>query len=348
VSNMLTVSIVVPPEANPSVAVGFYEAFWSAGVLWNRVMGEPERPSFKPELVGASLDAIVTTAGIRIVPERRWGDGAAGDIVVVPSLYVSPGSNFGGHNLEILDWLRRAHSAGKPIFSTCTGAFLLAEADLLNDCDATTHWAYIDVLRTKYPRIRVHSNRVLVAANPDQSIVTCGGGASWMDMALYLIGRYANRESAMQYAKIQMYDWHHEGQTPYSRLQTKGQTGDRLVHDCQEWLANHYADSDPVQEMVRRSGLSRGSFVRRFQTATGHAPLDYVQRIRIEEAKQLLETNLNTIEKIGADVGYIDNVSFRRLFKRVVGETPSAYRRRQSTSAAVRTLKIRTLDADQP
>ena len=151
-----------------------------------------------------------------------------------------------------------------------------------------------------------------------------------MDMALYLIGRFASPETAKQFAKIEMLDPNHLGQTPYSRLLTRGQKGDRLIHDCQEWLADHYATSDPVMEMIRNSGLSRCSFVRRFHAATGHAPLEYVQKIRIEEAKQLLETNLLSIEQIGAEVGYSDIVSFRRLFKRLVGETPSAYRTRQS------------------
>ena len=337
-TNVHTVSIVVPAEASPSVVVGFYDAFWAAGVLWNRIMGEPEKPSFKPELVAVSRDPITTSTGIRIVPERTLSDGPAGDIVLVPSLYIDSGHGFGSRNGGIVEWVKRAHAAGKPIFSTCTGAFLLAEAGLLDDCDATTHWAYVDLLKSEYPRVRVHANRVLVAATAESAIVTCGGGASWMDMALYLVGRFASPETAMQFAKIQMFDWHHQGQTPYSRLHTHGQTGDRLIHDCQEWLADHYADPDPVMAMIRQSGLSRRSFVRRFQAATGHAPLHYVQRVRIEEAKQLLETGLRRIEQISCDVGYSDPVSFRRLFKRMVGEMPSAYRRRQSVSEVARAI----------
>ena len=115
-------------------------------------------------------------------------------------------------------------------------------------------------------------------------------------------------------------------------LTTRPQTGDGTIHGCQEWLADHYADQDPVRVMIERSGLSRRSFGRRFHAATSHAPLDDVQRVRIEEAKQLLETSARTVEQVGTDVGYADTVSFRRLFKRMVGETPAAYRRRQSMS----------------
>ena len=333
-----TVSIVVPAEAEPSVVVGLYDALWAAGVLWNRIMGEPESPCFKPELIGVSGEAITTSTGIKIVPDRTFAGGPAADLVLVPTLFIDSGRGFGSRNPEIVQWVRQAHEAGKPIFSTCTGSFLLAEAGLLDDRDATTHWAFVDLMKAEYPRIRVQGDRVLVAATADGAIVTCGGAASWMDMMLYLVGRFGSPEAAMHLAKIQMFDWHHRGQTPYSRLSTRGQTGDGLIHQSQEWLADHYADPDPVIEMIRHSGLSRRSFGRRFQAATGHAPLEYVQRLRIEEAKQLLETSVETVEKVGTEVGYTDAVSFRRLFKRMVGEMPAAYRRRQSVSEAARTI----------
>lgn len=332
------VSIVMPTEAEPSVVVGLHDAFWAAGVLWNRIMGEPEVPRFKPELVGASLNPVRTSTGVRIVPDRTFADGPAADIVLVPTLFISSGADFGRRNPAIVDWVRRAHDDGKSVFSTCTGSFLLAEAGLLDGRDATTHWAFADAMKAEYPLIRVHRDRILVAASEDGSLVTCGGAASWMDMVLYLVGRFASTEDAMRLAKIQMIDWHHHGQTPYARLTTRPQTVDRQVHDCQEWLAENYNVADPVGEMIRQSGLTRRTFGRRFQSATGHAPLDYVQRVRIEEAKQLLETSGQTIEMVGWDVGYQDVVSFRRLFKRMVGETPALYRRRLSVSRAAKAL----------
>lgn len=334
----ITVSIVVPAEAEPSVVVGLYDAMWAAGVLWNRIMGEAEKPVFKPELVGVVADPVTTSTGIRILPNRTFRDGPAGDIVLVPTLFIESGKDFGLGNRGLIDWVCDAQTAGKPVFSTCTGSFLLAEAGLLDGRDATTHWAFVELMKAQYPRIRVHGDRVLVAAKEDGNIVTCGGAASWMDMVLYLIGRFGGADVAKRFAKIQMFDWHHNGQTPYARLTTRPQVADRLIHESQEWIADHYAESDPVFEMIRRSGLSRRSFARRFQAATGHAPLDYVQRVRVEEAKQLLETGTGTVEQIGANVGYADAVSFRRVFKRMVGETPAAYRRRQAVSEAAREI----------
>ena len=155
----------------------------------------------------------------------------------------------------------RAGIAGSHIVSACTGTFVLAEAGLLDDRDATTHWAFVDLLRSEYPRTRIHADRVLVSATGDGRIVTSGGAASWMDLVLYVVGKFAGPEEAMRLAKIQMYDWHHNGQNPYSRLTTRPQTSDKQIHVCQEWLADHYRDTDPVVEMIRQSGLSRRPLV---------------------------------------------------------------------------------------
>jgi transcriptional regulator GlxA family with amidase domain len=337
-SSQVSVSILVPAEAEASVVAGLHDAFWATGVLWNRVMGEPETPRFRTELIGMTKDPVLTGTGVRIVPTGILAESPPTDIVLVPTLMIASGRDFGRRNPAIIAWLKRANIAGSHIFSTCTGAFALAEAGFLDNRDATTHWAFVDLMRAEYPAIRVHPDRVLVAATGDGRIVTCGGAASWMDMVLYLVGKFAGAEHAMRLAKIQMFDWHHNGQTPYARLTTRPQTADRLIHDCQEWLADHYADSDPVMEMIRQSGLSRRTFGRRFHAVTGHAPLDYVQRVRVEESKQLLETTPLTVEQIAVEVGYGDTVSYRRLFKRLVGETPAAYRRRQSTSDAARAI----------
>lgn len=333
-----TVSILLTPEAEPSVVVGIHDAFWAAGVLWNRIMGEPEQPRFLPQLVGLTPDPVLTSTGVKLVPDITIAESTAGKIILVPTLMIESGRAFGRNNGAVIEWLRQANDSGSHIYSTCTGSFALAEAGLLDNRDATTHWAFANLMRAEYPAIRVLSDRIFVSATGDDRIVTCGGAASWMDMVLYLIGKFAGAEEAMRLAKIQMFDWHHNGQTPYARLTTRPQTGDRLIQDCQEWLADHYASADPVSAMIRRSGLSRRSFGRRFQAATGHAPLDYVQRVRVEEAKQLLETSGVTFEQVATEVGYSDPVSFRRLFKRMVGETPTAYRRRQAVSETARAI----------
>jgi transcriptional regulator GlxA family with amidase domain len=334
----ITVSIVAAADVEPWVAVGIHDAFWAVGTLWNRVMGESEHPKFQPEIVAAELGPLNTGTGVRIEAHKTLGDNTRTDIVFVPSLLISSGKEFGLRNPALVEWVRRAHQNGATIVSACTGSFLLAEAGLLDGKEATTHWAFVDLMRAEYPNVRILPDRVLVSASTDHRIVTSGGATSWSDLVLYLVGRFAGPEEARRLAKMSLFDWHHDGQNPYSRLTTRPQASDKAIHECQTWLASHYADIDPVATMIRLSGLSRRTFNRRFKSATGHAPLEYVQRVRIEEAKQILETTDDPVETIASEVGYGDSVSFRRLFKRLVSSTPADYRRRQRMPDSVRDL----------
>ena len=135
--------------------------------------------------------------------------------------------------------------------------------------------------------------------------------------------------------------WHHDGLAPYIVFQGRTDHGDAAVVDAQEWLATHFSIGSPVEEMVRRSGLAERTFKRRFTEATGFAPIDYVQRLRIEDAKRRLERTEVSADEIGWKVGYEDPAFFRRLFKRVTGMTPGAYRRRFQLPAFARSTSHR-------
>lgn len=155
-----------------------------------------------------------------------------------------------------------------------------------------------------------------------------GGGTSWLDLGLYLIARSAGVEAAMQAARINLIDWHDIGQQPFARLARSRQSEDAVIGRCQEWIAEHYREPSPVAAMVRLSGLAERSFKRRFRLATGLSPLEYVHRLRLEEAKHALETTDAPIEAVAGEVGYEDAGFFSRLFRRSVGLTPAQYRRR--------------------
>lgn len=340
ISNRIKVSIIVAPEVEPWVAIGIHDAFWAVGTLWNRVMGEAEAPRFCPEIVAATREPLMTGTGIRIEPHCTFSDTARTDIVFVPSLLIGSGAQFGRENPELVDWVGRAHAEGAHVVSACSGAYLLAEAGLLDAKEATTHWAFADAMKAEYPNVHWHTDRILVSAGDDHRVVTAGGATSWMDLVLYLVGAFAGPEEARRLAKMSLFDWHHDGQNPYLRLTTKMQGKDKLIQECQAWLAENYAAGDPVASMLRISGLSRRTFNRRFKNATGLTPLDYAQRLRIEEAKQMLETTDAPVESVACEVGYGDAVSFRRLFKRLVADTPAVYRRRKRMPDAVREMGV--------
>ena len=139
---------------------------------------------------------------------------------------------------------------------------------------------------------------------------------------------HAGLEVAMQTARINLIEWHEIGQQPFARLARSRQCEDAAIAHCQTWIAQHYAEPAPVAAMVRLSGMPERSFKRRFQQATGMSPLEYVHTLRLEEAKQMLETGDAPVEAIANEVGYEDAAFFSRLFRRQVALTPAQYRRR--------------------
>ena len=154
-----------------------------------------------------------------------------------------------------------------------------------------------------------------------------GGVTSWQDLVLHL-ARLCGTQHAIRTAKIYLFSGHSDGQLPFSVLSRRIQKSDAVISDCQEWIAQNYVSGNPVGLMAERSGLKPRTFARRFQAATGYLPIDYVHALRIKEAKQLIETENAGIDGIGLQVGYEDPSFFRRLFKRKVGLTPAAYRRK--------------------
>ena len=145
---------------------------------------------------------------------------------------------------------------------------------------------------------------------------------SWQDLAFYLIKRLCGPQHAIRTAKVYLLSGHLDGQLPFAAMNRRPQKNDAVIGKCQEWIAENYGCANPVGMMAERAGLKPRTFARRFQSATGYLPMDYVHALRIEEAKQLIETDGGSIDEIGLKVGYEDPTFFRRLFKRKAGLTP--------------------------
>jgi transcriptional regulator GlxA family with amidase domain len=204
---------------------------------------------------------------------------------------------------------------------------LTAETGLLDGEDATAHWLSEGVFRRRHPRVRLRIEEALVVSG-DGRLVTSGASTAWHDLALYLVARYVGPATAQEMARIQLFRWHHDGQGAFGVFAPPSDHGDAAVVAAQRWIADGFACADAVERMAASSGLAGRTFKRRFKAATGWTPIGYVQRVRIERAKRLLETTRDPIEDISWSVGYQDTASFRRLFKRVTGLTPGDYRLR--------------------
>ena len=250
------------------------------------------------------------------------------DVAIVCDMYAPIDKPPRGRYEREIDWLKRMHAKGALLASVCSGSLILAEAGLLDGLEASGHWAYREMFRDYYSKVKLRVDSILSISGEQHRIVTAGGVTSWQDLALYLIARLCGHKHAIRTAKIHLLSDHTDGQLPFAAITRRVQRTDAVIGDCQAWIAENYACHNPVAQMVARSSLKPRTFARRFLAATGYHPMDYVHAIRIEEAKQLLEADTVAVEEVGHVVGYEDPTFFRRLFKREAGLTPAAYRRR--------------------
>lgn len=324
-----TIGVLVFPETTGAVVYGMYDLFLSTGHDWNVITrGTPGRSLIDAVLVAREAAPLTICNGIQITPHFAMEDCPPLDVICVPEVNLPPGTPLADRYDTELQWLRERYQQGTLLAAACSGAMLFAEAGLLDGWDATTHWAWCDVLRERFPTVTVRERQALVATGEGQRLVMAGGGTSWLDLSLYLIARSVGVEAAMQVARINLIDWHHVGQQPFARLALTRQVDDAIIARCQTWIAEHYDEPSPVSNMIRLSGLAERTFKRRFQQATGMSPLEYVHAMRLEEAKQMLESSDSPIEAIANEVGYEDAGYFGRLFKRKVNLTPAQYRKR--------------------
>jgi transcriptional regulator GlxA family with amidase domain len=328
------VSIVALPESMATPIHGLYETLRMLDAV---AEGPGTSPLFDVDVVGLAPGALHGACGLPLDVHRPVGAIQETDIVLMTSMFFGE-EWIPGRHPEIVDWLRTMHGRGADLCSACAGALLLAETGLLDGLEATTHWAFAPTFRRNFPSVDLRIEELLITAGKDQELVMSGAASSWQDLILFLIARHVNPAAAQAVGKFLLYPWHAEKQTPYISFAPPTDHGDATVRMIQRWVQDHHAVAAPVEEMTRRSGLPESSFKRRFRNATGHSPLQYVQHVRVEEAKRRLERSADPIDEISWAVGYEDPAFFRRLFRRLTCMTPGQYRRkfRMPTDARAR------------
>jgi transcriptional regulator GlxA family with amidase domain len=333
------VSVLATPNAMASPVSGFFELFESVGPIAAR---EERLPSgfapFDVEIVGESAGPMPSPTGLPIQVHRRVDEILETDVLIVPSMQMHGGGDWiPGRYPKIVAWIRAMHAGGATICSACSGGMLIAETGLLDGHEATVHWLSEAPFRRRYPRVRLRLDEALVVSGDGGRLVSSGAATAWHDLALYLVARYVGPATAHALARVQLMQWHRDGQAAFHVFDPPTDHGDAAVAAAQRWIAEHFAVVNPAQQMAEQSGLTARTFKRRFKAATGQPPTSYVQRVRVERAKRLLEQGNASIEEISWAVGYEDPASFRRLFKRLTGLSAGEYRRRFRLPVASRT-----------
>ncbi|MGE8069629.1 GlxA family transcriptional regulator [Pseudomonas sp. NPDC089569] len=222
-------------------------------------------------------------------------------------------------------WLRQQHEQGAVVASMCTAAFMLGEAGLLDGVRATTHWAFAELLRRRYAGACLEETQLICEEN---RVMTSGGATAAMDLLLHLVRRFASLELAQKCSKYLLVDSARSEQSVYIMWSMPRHHGDGDILRAQDWLEAHFEQPLLIDDIARQFGFGVRNFKRRFKDATGYTPIAYLQTLRLEKAKQLLESTRMTLDSVTYAVGYEDSNSFRRLFRQRVGLLPAAYRKK--------------------
>jgi len=322
------VLIVAVKETAGSALYGMLDVLSAAGSIWQTlVRSNTEHPLFNVRIVSPGKKPFTCGNGIPVKPACSIKDDPKASIIILPELWLGPDETVNGRYPELMAWLRQQYRSGAALYSACSGAIMLAESGLLDGCPATSHWGYQDLFSSQYPKVRFQPEPNLVFADPAGRIVTAGGTTSWHDLAIHIIARHAGTGEALRIAKVYLLKWHGEGQLPYASLTRSAPHADSVVRGCEQWLKENYRASNALQQAVARTGIPERTLKRRFKAATGATLIEYLQNLRVEEAKRLLEAGQIPVDDISIEVSYEDPSFFRRLFKRLTGLTPSQYRR---------------------
>jgi transcriptional regulator GlxA family with amidase domain len=327
-STPLETVIVAVPETAGSALYGMVDVLSVTGNVWQTLMRtEPTAPPFRVRVVGVRRERFRCGNRIPVEPDATIDEVDRADLVILPELWLGPDEHLNGRYPALIEWIRARYDAGACVYSACSGALMLAETGLLDGRDATSHWGYQDLFRRQYPQVRFRPEPNLCFADASGRIVTAGGTTSWHDLALHIISRHVSPGEAMRIAKVYLLKWHDEGQLPYEPLVREQPHTDAVVRGCEQWLREHFRQTGAVARVVGHAQIPERTLKRRFKQATGLTLIDYVQNLRIEEAKRLLESSDQPVDEICFAIGYEDPSFFRRLFRRRTGVAPARYRR---------------------
>ncbi len=281
-------------------------------------------PVYEVELIAERRGPVKTSSGIEILAARSLAAvrGPLDTLLVAGGV----GSRDALRSPVLLGFLRRMAPRVRRLASVCTGAFLLAEAGLLEGRRATTHWAYCGELAKRYPQVRVDPDPIFVR---DGRIYTSAGVTAGMDLALGLVEEDLGRTVALEVARqLVLFLKRPGGQSQFS-AQLAAQSAEREpLRDLQAWVSDHPEADLAVERLARRAAMSPRHFARVFQREVGVTPARFILRLRVDAARRRLEESRDSVESVAAACGFGSAEVMRRAFLRTVRVSPSAYRSR--------------------
>lgn len=326
---MKHITILVPDgQNNLSSIVGAYKIFTRANDFWKET-GRKEL--FTIQLAGISKEIEFYEGLFTVKPHTNISAITKTNLIIIPSLNHNYQKAVKG-NRAMIDWIAKQYKDGAEIASICTGAFLLAQSGLLDGKSCSTHWSAADNFRSMFPKVNLQTDKLITDEN---GIYTNGGAYSFLNLLIYLVEKYYNRQTAIFCSKVFQIEIDRQSQSAFTIFTGQKLHGDEMVKNAQVYIESKLYEKISVENLSSRFSVSRRTFDRRFIKATGNTPVEYSQRVKIESAKKAFETSRKTINEVMYEVGYSDVKAFREVFRKITGISPLEYRNKYNKEAAV-------------
>lgn len=320
----MKVIIPVLESSIPASVVGVMDMLRHARSFYCHLHPEnPDLEIFDVALMSLSNEKTVYASGFPLICQFTLAEFPIADIVIVPAL-VGDLSAIIQENQQFIEWLKRQYGAGTALASTCTGSFILAATGILNGKESTTSWFSAAAFRQMFPEVILLDEKIIV---DNGNIITGGATLSFMNLCIYLTEKYFGRELGNYCAKMFLVDKGKSSQQSYSIFSLQKVHKDEEIRKVQEWLEKNPEEKMVVSVLAQKFGIGERNLIRRFKAATGNTLSDYVHRVKVEKAKQLLEEGKENIKEITFRSGYDDPEHFRGIFKRHTGLTLAGYRK---------------------
>jgi transcriptional regulator GlxA family with amidase domain len=326
---MKHLTIIVPDgQNNLSSIVGAYKIFSRANAYWKDT---GKRELFRIQLAGISKKVEFYEGLFTVKPHTHISAIAKTNLIIIPSLNHNYQKAVLGNKL-LIDWIVKQYKTGAEIASICTGAFILASAGLLDGKSCSTHWSAADNFRSMFPKVNLQPDKLIT---DESGIYTNGGAYSFLNLMIYLVEKYYDRQTAIYCSKVFQIEMDRNSQSAFIIFKGQKLHGDEMVKKEQAYIEKNPHEKISIEHLSAKFSVGRRNFDRRFIKATGNTPVEYSQRVKIESAKKAFETSRKTINEVMYDVGYSDVKAFREVFRKITGLSPLEYRNRYNREAVV-------------
>jgi len=328
---MKHISIIVPAGSSVvDTIIAPYGLLRMANAHYKRIR-QLENDLFTIDLVGLSREVVTYNGLFKVSPTKTIGEVDRTDLIIVSAISGNLEKEI-ENNQAFISWIKKQRIENDTeIASLCKGALLLAETGLLNGKSCATHWTAHEIFKRRYPKVNLVPEKII---SEDNGIFSSGGAYSFLNFMLYLIEKYYGRETAIWCSKVSEIELDREGQSHFMIFSGQKEHNDKEIKKAQTYIEENFRERLSIDELAKMAAISSRNFLRRFKKATANSPLEYIKRVKIEAAKQSLESSTSNISQVMYAVGYNDSKAFRTMFKKYTGLTPIEYRKKYNREMA--------------